>query len=169
MNLRTVCVVACAFLALQGCRSVPADLDVNGPRVAKVHATGFQVYTWDSAWKLKAPDATFTGDIVGVHTKGPTWKCTADGSAVTGHKLREHAVPGDAVPWLLLDATGHEGKGVLSEVTYIQRLNTTGGKAPAAAGAKAGDEVRVPYTADYVFFGPGATLPALKDDKHGGM
>ena len=155
MNLKPFCVMACALLP--GCATVPADLEVNGPRVAKVHAAGYQVYTWDSAWKLKAPDATFTGDITGTHYKGPTWECAADGSKVMGHKLREHAAPGDAVPWLLLDASGHEGKGVLSDVTYIQRLHTTGGKAPAAAGAKTGDEVRVPYTADYVFFGPGAT------------
>jgi len=55
-----------------------------------------------------------------------------------GNKLKEHAVPGDAVPWLLLDAKSHEGKGVLSDVTYIQRLNTTGGKAPRGRGGQGG-------------------------------
>jgi hypothetical protein len=136
-----------------GCQSVPPELAVKGPQVAKVHATGVQIYTWDSEWKLKAPEATFTGDITGKHYAGPTWE-SADGSKVKGHKLREHPVDG-AIPWLLLDCTAREGTGKLSQVTYIQRLNTTGGKAPSAAG-KSGDEMRVPYTADYVFYGTGA-------------
>jgi len=45
-----------------------------------------------------------------------------------------------AVPWLLLEATGHEGSGVLSKVTFIQRINTSGGKAPAAPSASAGED-----------------------------
>ena len=161
MNFKPLCVMACALLPVMGCAGVPKELDVEGPRVATVHATGYQVYTWDSAWKLKAPDATFTGGITGKHYVGPTWECTSDGSKVIGHKMREHASPTGAIPWLLLDAKGHEGKGVLAEVTYIQRLKTTGGVAPAAAGTKAGEEARVPYTADYVFFGPGAA-PSVK-------
>jgi hypothetical protein len=37
-------------------------------------------------------------------------------------------------------------------VTFIQRLNTAGGLAPATAGAAIGQEARVPYTADYLFY-----------------
>ena len=45
----------------------PADLKVDGPIVATVHATGFQIYTCQAgdagklSWKLKAPEATFSG------------------------------------------------------------------------------------------------------------
>ena len=162
--IKPLCVAACALPLFLGCAAVPKELDVQGLRVATVHATGFQIYTWDSAWKLKAPDATFTGDIPGKHYAGPTgpiWECTRDGSKVIGHRMRDHASPANAIPWLLLDAKGHDGKGILADVTYIQRLNTTGGTAPAAAGTKAGEEARVPYTADYVFFGPGAA-PTVK-------
>jgi hypothetical protein len=37
-------------------------------------------------------------------------------------------------------------------VTYIQRVNTVGGLAPEYAGDYVGEEVRVPYAADYYFY-----------------
>jgi hypothetical protein len=46
------------------------------------------------------------------------------------------------------------GKGRFSSVTYIQRVDTQGGTAPATACDKArqGQEVRVNYKAAYVFY-----------------
>ncbi len=48
----------------------------------------------------------------------------------------------------------HEGNGVFSQVSRIQRLETAGGKAPAEGGdpSNAGKELRVPYTAVYYFY-----------------
>ena len=45
--------------------------------------------------------------------------------------------------------------GAMQGVTYIQRLNTRGGVAPAAACAAAniGAKQQVAYQADYVFYG----------------
>lgn len=145
--------------------SVPTELQVSGTPLARVHAKGVQIYVLAQnpdggvAWKLKAPDATFSGDgIEGRHYAGPTWECTTDGSKVVGRKFAEHASPdANAVAWLLLESKSHEGNGILSQVTFIQRVNTKGGKAPPTTGAKVGDEVRVPYSADYVFYGPRAT------------
>ena len=37
-------------------------------------------------------------------------------------------------------------------MTFIQRVNTTGGIAPAAPGTTVGEEARVPYTAEYFFY-----------------
>jgi len=56
----------------------------------------------------------------------------------------------------LVNIVTHEGTGVLSRATTIQRLNTKGGKAPASGcdTAHVGQEVRTPYTADYLFCGP---------------
>jgi Protein of unknown function (DUF3455) len=144
---------------------IPADLRVEGPIIALVHAKGDQVYTCKAdttgkrVWILKAPDATFENDtgLKGKHYAGPTWKSSIDGSKVRG-KIAAHAAPtSDAVPWLLLAAVSHEGNGIFSSATYIQRIHTTGGNAPAVDDAKEGDTLRVPYTADYVFYGPGAT------------
>jgi hypothetical protein len=37
-------------------------------------------------------------------------------------------------------------------VTFIQRVNTVGGKAPSHSGDSVGEVVRVPYTAEYFFY-----------------
>jgi hypothetical protein len=44
------------------------------------------------------------------------------------------------------------GPGIFERATYIQRLNSTGGLAPATAPTQLGQEARVPYTAEYYFF-----------------
>ena len=45
--------------------------------------------------------------------------------------------------------------GAMQGVTYIQRLNTKGGVAPASAcaAANSGAKQQVAYQADYVFYG----------------
>jgi hypothetical protein len=173
---------AIALLVIQGCAMnapathvpviVPEGLRVSGVIVADVHATGFQVYSLkrDGAgnlgWLLKAPDATFDDGrgLAGKHYAGPTWECTSDGSKVVGKKVAERASgEAGAVAWLLLSAVGHEGAGVFSAVTFIQRINTSGGAAPVVGDNKEGAEIRVPYKAEYVFYGAGATTkPEMK-------
>ena len=108
-------------------------------------------------WAFVAPEAELfdaRSRSIGYHDAGPTWH-SSDGSRVVGSvKARAEApVPG-AVPWLLLATKSTGATGVLSGVTSIQRINTAGGVAPAAPcteGLK-GMTVRVPYTADYVFY-----------------
>jgi hypothetical protein len=165
-----VCIATSIVLAEDAKTDVPEDLRVTGPEVATVHATGVQIYTCVAdpsgklGWTLKAPEATFenAAGLKGKHYVGPMWEA-ADGSKVKGRKLKEHASPlPDAVAWLLLEASDHAGAGQLANVSFIQRIHTTGGKPPAVRGAKAGDEVRIPYTADYVFYGPGATTQPVK-------
>jgi hypothetical protein len=51
----------------------------------------------------------------------------------------------------LLSADEVDGVGMFSDVTYIQRVNTSGGKAPTYQGYD-GEEVSVPYTAEYYFY-----------------
>jgi hypothetical protein len=67
---------------------------------------------------------------------------------------RADAPEAGAIPWLLLEANEHQGSGVFSTITYIQRLATTGGIAPSEGcdAAHAGEETRVPYEATYAFF-----------------
>ena len=55
-------------------------------------------------------------------------------------------------PWLLLVAVSNQGPGIFDRVSYIQRLNTEGGNAPSVPGDFLGQIVKVPYTADYVFY-----------------
>jgi hypothetical protein len=128
-------------------------------------ATGTQVYTCTApvdeperfAWTFKAPEAALqneTGEQVGTHYAGPTWEGN-DGSRVVGEVVARTDAPApDAIPWLLLKAKSTAGRGVFSTVTYIQRLETTGGVAPADGcdHSAAGVERAVPYTATYAFF-----------------
>jgi hypothetical protein len=54
----------------------------------------------------------------------------------------------------LVKAEPAMGKGMMEGITYIQRVNTKGGVAPADAcsAANAGAKMTVPYQADYVFY-----------------
>ena len=94
---------------------------------------------------------------LGKHYAGPTWEAN-DGSKVVGEVLTKDNGPDPAaIPWLLLRAKEHAGMGIFSKIASVQRLNTKGGKAPAngCTQAKVGTEVRIPYTADYYFYGAG--------------
>jgi hypothetical protein len=136
----------------------------NEQLLLQVHAKGDQVYTCKSdgaqfTWTLKAPDAQLfdkNGKAFGKHFAGPTWEAT-DGSRVIGKAVANAPSPdADSIPWLLVNVLSHDGTGVLARATSIQRINTKGGKAPASGcdASHTGQEVRVPYEADYLFYAP---------------
>jgi hypothetical protein len=112
-------------------------------------------------WVFTGPEADLfdsKGNKMGRHYSGPTWEWN-DGSRVVGSvKGSVPAQEAGAIPWLLLAAKDHVGNGVLSRVTSIQRLETSGGKAPASecSAADLGKKLRVPYTAVYRFYVPKA-------------
>ena len=62
---------------------------------------------------------------------------TISGSYVKGVVDKKVTVDPSAIQWLLLKATESGGPGVLNGVTYIQRVNTTEGLAPADPAALA--------------------------------
>lgn len=172
---KTLCRVAfAALLAASGmfpslfvsAQQVPPQLQppANEQLLLQVHAKGDQVYTCkegvtEFSWVLKAPDARLfdkDGKPFGKHFAGPSWEAN-DRSRVTGKAVANAPSPeADSVPWLLVNVVGHEGSGVLSRATSIQRINTKGGKAPGSScdAAHAGQELRVPYSADYLFYAP---------------
>jgi hypothetical protein len=133
---------------------------------------GVQIYTGveDTAnpgqfvWLFQSPRADlFDGPakqtLLGIHYAGPTWEAN-DGSTVVARRIDSSPSPHpNAIPQLLLEATAHTGTGLFSNVTYIQRLDTVGGMAPAALPTRFGEVFEVPYTATYNFFAvpePGA-------------
>ena len=92
-----------------------------------------------------------------------TWEDSRDTSRVWAFLLQQSTdakfVRQDAVPWLLLKesgvAAGPTGGSRLTKTTFIQRLNTVGGLAPASGCSTFGDLGRrafVPYSADYFFY-----------------
>ena len=87
----------------------------------------------------------------------PEWRYDVDGSSVSGTKVDASPVDG-AIPELLLKQAGHSDSGVFSTVTFVQRLATAGGAAPAAGDCNAGhvdEEQDVGYTAEYYFYSGG--------------
>jgi hypothetical protein len=147
---------------------VPTDLQVPaGNKLAfKATGVGVQIYVWTvnatdpslSSWVLKAPHALLfhhEGEVVGIHFAGPNWESNS-GSKIGGKRLAGVTVDPTAIPWLLLQGINPSGTGAFSDVTYIQRLNTMGGLPPATPGTEAGQEVLVPYVADYLFYHVGS-------------
>ena len=57
-----------------------------------------------------------------------------------------------AIPWLKLKSVENSGSGRFRDVTFIQRVNTTGGLKPTVPGSFVGEEARVSYTAEYFFY-----------------
>ena len=142
------------------CRSTPAHRAAAADAGADAGAITY-------AWVLKAPDAVLTdagGAVVGTHGAGPEWTST-DGSMVNGMKVLQANAPGttSAIPWLLLRASSTTGTGSSSNITYIQRVNTVGGVAPATGcgGATSGTQTSVAYMADYYFYTGGGAAAWL--------
>ncbi|WP_330288151.1 DUF3455 domain-containing protein [Streptomyces sp. NBC_00576] len=153
----------------QAAVSQPARHGVDAPAALKVpdgnrltgvfSAEGVQTYTCtDGAWKLLEPAATLWAKndhsrrAVALHSRGPVWVSTVDGSAVNAAAVANSPKTG-TIPELLLKSTATRGTGVFADVSYIQRLNTRGGVAPAAA-CTGTDQVSVPYSATYTFYKP---------------
>jgi len=149
---------------------VPANLAVPAGQTLTANFTGrgVQVYRCTGgAWTFVEPAATLSGRATpsgqatqaqrhqsAVHFRGPSWESTTDGSLVEAKAIASSPVPG-SIPELLLQATTNRGDGVFGQVSYVQRLRTSGGAAPAGTCAE-GQTTGVPYRAQYLFFSPTA-------------
>jgi len=148
---------------------VPSTIAVEaGHKVSLVgHAVGVQKYTCNTVaggGHVWGPGSTPQADLFDDHGKlimthfgGPSWQ-TKDGSTVVAARVDGVPVAG-TIPWLLLKVTsatdGPDGGDRLSGTKFIQRVNTTGGVAPAASTCDAttvGQVQEIPYTADYFFW-----------------
>ncbi|HEX8029772.1 MAG TPA: DUF3455 domain-containing protein [Vicinamibacterales bacterium] len=160
-------------------------LDNNEPFL-EGHAVGTQNYiclpaTSGFKWTFTGPQATLFlsehGELrqqISTHFLSPnpdeggtpraTWQQSDDSSRVWGRAIASstdgnYVAPG-AIPWLLLevvgDSAGPIGSSQFARATFIHRLNTSGGIAPAASGcaqaSNVGTTALVPYTTDYVFY-----------------
>lgn len=107
-------------------------------------------------WAFVGPDALLQemgGRTVGKYYGGPTWE-HSDGSRITGKQLA--IAPGGSgnIPLQLVQTNSATGSGAFSGVTYIQRVNTQGGVAPALPcnASAVTSRQTVDYSADYVFY-----------------
>ena len=146
---------------------VPEDIRVAATEQVSLAlaAKGVQIYNCrakeDEAnrfeWGFKAPEADLfdqEGKKMGKHYAGPTWELNDSSKVLGEHLVHAEAKDASALPWLLIEVKKHEGAGVFSKVTHIQRVDTVGGKAPASGceATSIGREIRVPYTATYYFY-----------------
>ncbi|MFF2428444.1 DUF3455 domain-containing protein [Streptomyces mirabilis] len=153
----------------QAATSQPARTGVDAPAALKVpdgnrltgvfSAAGVQTYTCaDGAWKLLEPAATLWAKNdrshrpVALHSRGPVWVSTVDGSAVNAAAIANSPKTG-TIPELLLQSTATRGTGVFAGVSYVQRLDTHGGVAPTTA-CTGTDQISVRYSATYAFYKP---------------
>ncbi|MFD9734770.1 DUF3455 domain-containing protein [Umezawaea sp. NPDC059074] len=124
--------------------------------VGKYQASGVQAYTCAAGtWKLLEPDAilvTKDSKPIILHTRGPVWVSTVDGSAVEAAAVDGAKVDHpDAIPEILLKAKTVRGDGLLGKVTYVQRLDTKGGVAPTGT-CQPNVQQSAPYSALYTFY-----------------
>ncbi len=147
--------------------TLPASIQVPGGHVVALETMAAGDITYqcrakaDMAgqyeWVFAGPDAGLndrSGQRVGKYYGPPaTWEGN-DGSRITGTQLA--VAPGGAgnIPLQLVKANPAIGAGIMQGVSHVQRVNTRGGVAPAAACAadNIGAKQVVKYTADYVFW-----------------
>ncbi|AGZ43714.1 DUF3455 domain-containing protein [Actinoplanes friuliensis] len=147
---------------LGGSTTVPAELvpPAGNTLTSVFKAKGVQIYgCTDAKWALIEPAASLTGItlkpvkvVSALHFRGPSWESDEDGSLIEGTapKSAPSATP-NSIPQLLVTGAKTRGPGVFGDVTFIQRLSTVGGVAPATACAP-GETKSVPYKAVYRFF-----------------
>ena len=164
--------------------TVPAGLEVPAPNEAFLlgRGVGTQNYVCQPAdslgrvaWTLFTPQATLFSDQdeqLTTHFFSPnpdeggviirvTWQDSRDTSTVWAQVIASVADPNKsgAIAWLKLQKAGTQvgptGGDTLSRTTFIQRVNTVGGSAPATGcdvPTDIGRKAFVPYTADYFFY-----------------
>jgi len=117
---------------------------------------GVQIYHWNgTSWGSATPAAIIYADAGGngqlaTHFAGPSWQSNS-GSKVVGTVINRCTVDPASIQWLSLSGVT-TGEGIFASANFIQRLNTVGGNSPSTPGSVIGQEARIPYTADYLFY-----------------
>jgi len=128
--------------------------------VLRLRGQGSQIFRCESQaaamrWVYRLPEAELRdgqGKLAVRHGANLSFE-HVDGSRVFGEIVDHVPSPNDdALPWLLLKTRAY-GIGALSDITYVERINTAGGMPPASCDAAQLNQVlRVPFSADFVFF-----------------
>ena len=158
---------ACASTPMFSQQSLPAAVQVPAGHSVAMETVGAGDITYecklkkDSAdqfeWTFIGPDAVLSdrgGKAIGKYFGPPaTWQ-NNDGSKVTATQVAVAPAGAGNIPSQLVKANPAMGSGAMTGVSYIQRVATKGGVAPAAAcaAANAGSKQKVQYQADYIFW-----------------
>lgn len=154
-------------LTIPAAVSVPENLPNGNSRVATFFAVGVQKYKArikpgsDPAvleWVFVAPQADLydiNNTKVGVHGAGPFWATSPLDSIFAQHFTPARTAPSEdpeSIDWLLLKPkSGTTPTGIFTDVDYVQRIATKGGKAPLTLPTNINETVDVKYKAVYRF------------------
>jgi len=108
-------------------------------------------------WVFVGPKADLNsraGAKLGTYFGPPATWAANDGSAITATQVAVAPAAAGSIPLQLVKANPASGAGAMMGVSYIQRVATMGGVAPAAAcdAAALGRKEIVKYQADYIFW-----------------
>jgi hypothetical protein len=158
-----VCTAAAAASAPTWVLNAPHAVHSEGKETTATHFSGPAPVPPVAAKAAGAAATTAPSGPFAAAT-APTWEAL-DGSRLTGARVASAPSPdGKSIPWLLLRSTSSTGPGLFGDVTWVQRLDTVGGAAPATGcdAGHLGAEVMVPYRADYFFYHPVAAGAGLR-------
>lgn len=158
---------ACSTTPMYSQDALPATVQVpDGNRVA-LQTVGKGDITYECRvkkdmagqfeWAFVGPDAVLldrSGKAIGKYFGPPaTWESN-DGSKITATQLAVAPAGTGNIPYQLVKANPAMGSGAMTGVTYIQRVATKGGVAPATAcgAGNLGSKEVVKYQADYIFW-----------------
>ncbi|MBP1124220.1 MULTISPECIES: DUF3455 domain-containing protein [Pseudomonas] len=147
--------------------NLPDSIKVPAGHTVSMETTGVGEITYEcrdkasaageTEWTFVGPKAVLndrSGKPVGTYFGPPaTWQAK-DGSKITGTQLAVAPSSPGNLPYQLVKANPAEGKGVMSGVSYIQRVALKGGVAPSSTctAANKGQQEVVKYQADYLFW-----------------
>jgi len=147
--------------------NLPAAVQVPAGNEVAMYTNAKGNITWEckadqknsgnAKWAFAGPRAILTdakgNQVVSYFGPPATWEAL-DGSAVTGKQLAVSPSAKGSIPMQLVKANPANRDGMMSGVTYIQRINLKGGAAPATGCStdKIGHKIVVNYAGDYVFY-----------------
>ncbi len=147
--------------------SLPDTIKVPAGNKVAVQTVGVGEITYECRDKANAPGMTewvFVGPNAALNDRsgkqvgkyyGPpaTWE-SMDGSKLTATQLAVAPAGAGNIPYQLVKGNPAMGSGMMSGVTYIQRVAIKGGVAPASmcSPANKGSKEIVKYQADYIFW-----------------
>ena len=147
--------------------ALPDVVKVPAGNVVKLESVGVGEITYECRtkagmvdqfeWVFVGPDAALndrSGKRIGKYYGPPaTWEAM-DGSKITGAQVAVSPASAGSIPLQLVKANPAMGAGAMQGVSYIQRVATRGGVAPAAvcSASATGQKQIVKYQADYIFW-----------------
>ncbi|HWY73327.1 MAG TPA: DUF3455 domain-containing protein [Burkholderiaceae bacterium] len=130
--------------------------------ILELVATGVQIFRCEADkesfhWVFRLPEAELRdarGLVVAHHGANYSFE-DVDGSRLIGTIVGYDSAPNDnSVHWLLLRTQSY-GQGEFEKVTYVQRVDTSGGMPPAQCSAEQVNQIlRVPFSAKFIFYRP---------------